>query len=682
MRLLLSGKSQSGRLVVALTSAAAAAMVNGLLWPEFGNRYPLIGFYPAIVVTAWLAGAGAGVVCTIASSLIAAFVWLGPRSAMTVSRAADAVALTVFVTVGGAISLLTDLSAKRAIRERAARQRAERAERDIADEVADLRRLQRFIVTVFRRDDPASIVRDLLQTSVDLVSAAAAQVHVFDAARDGLRLAAQIGLSSPLVEGVMATDDIANPIAAAFCQQHEVVTPVCLEGVSDVTQHALPMITADGTVLGVLTTYRDGRALSTRRSHFLDTSVQQAAQAIERCRLLDGERTARREAEQASRLKDSFLSTVSHELRTPLNAVLGWAELLRSSPLSEAARTRALGAIADNAHRQMQLVAELLDVARITAGTLQIETAPVNVLEVVRKAVEVVEPAARAKDLRLGVLGTDAVCRADAGRLQQVVWNLLTNAITFTPAGGTIAVAVHRRGEAVDIEVQDTGQGIRASFLPHVFEPFRQDDVSTTRTHGGLGLGLSIVKHLVEAHGGIITADSPGEGQGACFRVRLPVGTAVTPLMSADERADAAEEADSHARLAGVRVLLLDDDLDSREGLARTLGEAGARVCVRPDARDALTSLLEDHVDVILADVAMPDHDGYAFIRRVRASLTEAVARIPAIAVTSLASAADRTTALNAGFQLHLTKPVAPQVLVDAVAVIVQTGAATTNQIR
>jgi K+-sensing histidine kinase KdpD len=341
MRLSPSATHQSARLLVALGTAATAAVVNGFLWPEFGRRYPLIGFYPAIVATALIGGAGAGVVCTITSSLIAAFVWLDPHVSKPVSPAADAVALTVFVTVGAGISLLTDISAKRALRERAARQRAERAEREIADELADVHRLQRFIVTVFRREDPAVIVGDLLQTSVTLVSALAAQVYVVDPTQRALTLAAGVGLSPRQVDGRKAVDDADDPIAAAFRQKTEIVVPCDLDGAGDVSLRAVPMMTAEGMALGVLTTYHHGPPLSERRMRFLDTSVQQAAQAIERCRLLEAERTARCDAEQASRLKDGVLSTMSHELRTPLNAVLGWAELLRSGRRSDAAQTRA-----------------------------------------------------------------------------------------------------------------------------------------------------------------------------------------------------------------------------------------------------------------------------------------------------------------------------------------------------
>jgi K+-sensing histidine kinase KdpD/ActR/RegA family two-component response regulator len=668
-------KSQAGGLLVALLTAAIAAVVNGLLWPEFGRRYPLIGFYPAIVVTAYIGGAGAAVVCTMASAVIAAVVWLDPQSSMTTSRATDAIALTVFASIGAVISLLTDISAKRIVRERAARERAERAERNVADELGDVQRLQRFMITVFRRDDPAVIVRDLLHVSIKLVSAAAGHVHMLDSDEGTLNLLVQVGLAPNHVGGRKDVDDAADPIATAFRHKEEVVVAGADDAVSTLRLHAVPIITAEGMALGVLTTYRDGRPLAERRTRFLATSVQQAAQAIERCRLLDAERTTRRAAEHANRLKDAFLSTVSHELRTPLNAVLGWADMLRSGRLSEAAAKRALSAIADNARRQMELIAELLDVSRITAGTLRIAPMDVRVMEVVQRAVEVVEPAARAKHVQLSVEGAEMLCHADPGRLQQIVWNLLANAVKFTPAGGAITVAVHRRGEHVDIEVRDTGQGIRTDFLPHVFEPFRQGDATTTRTEGGLGLGLSIVRHLVEAHGGVVSAESAGEGQGARFTVRLPVGVVGTPSTRAEPG-----DARTSNLLAGISILVVDDDPDSREVLVASLEQAGAHVHVRASARDALTALADMQTDVILADVAMPEQDGYAFIRRVRASSATDLAVIPAIALTSLARETDRKDALTAGFQLHLTKPIAPRALVEAIAHVVHDLATPVNK--
>jgi CheY-like chemotaxis protein len=351
-----------------------------------------------------------------------------------------------------------------------------------------------------------------------------------------------------------------------------------------------------------------------------------------------------------------------------LNAVLGWADMLRSGRLSDAAGKRALSAISVNAQRQMQLIAELLDVSRITSGTLRIQTADVDVADVVRKAVDVVEPAALAKNLYLNVEAEASVCRADPGRLQQVVWNLLTNAIKFTPTRGTVDVSVGRRNGSVEIRVRDTGSGIRTSFLPYVFEPFRQADDSTTRREGGLGLGLSIVKHLVEAHGGTITADSAGDGQGSCFTVRLPASGTTPPLFQAasDDQAES-----RRPTLAGLSVLVVEDDPDSRELLAVALEEAGAKVHVSASARGALESLHHRPVDVVVADIAMPEEDGYAFIRRVRASPSPAIARVRAIALTSLAQEQDRRDAVEAGFQVHLTKPIKPAALADAVARVV-----------
>jgi len=669
MSLRASVRNRSENAAVALGTAAIAAIVNGLLWPEFGSRYPLIGFYPAIVVTALLRGAWPGVLCTIASSLVAAVVWLNPRSPMTVSRAADAVALTVFVSVGAVISLLADVSVKRAVRERAARQRAERAEREAAAELADVQRLQRLTETVFRRDAPDAIVQDLLGAAVELVGARAAHVHLVETAGSGLVLRAHCGLSALDQRRLTMVEDGYGPIGEAFALRCRLaVENGGLDNLPELGLYACPVMTAEGRALGVLTTYQQQTAVQKRADRFLDACVQQAAQALERCRLLDGERRARHEAEAASRLKDNFLSTVSHELRTPLNAVLGWAEMLRTGRLAQAAEARALRAIADNARRQMQLIGELLDVSRITAGTLRLQTTDVDVTDIVRKAAEVIEPAAAAKSLRVSIEGPDTRCRADAGRLQQVLWNLLTNAVKFTPIGGAIQVAVRLDRDTVEIHVRDSGRGIHASFIPHLFEPFRQGDASTTRSEGGLGLGLSIVKHLVEAHGGTIGAESAGEGEGACFTVRLPASND----RSTTTKAPRAELQSSKSTLTGLSILLIEDDADSREVLAVSLEDAGASVRASASAREGMELLLHHEFDIILADIAMPEQDGYSFIQQVRAWPTPGIGRTPAIALTSLAREKDVQDALTAGFQLHLMKPISPDELAQAVARVVE----------
>jgi signal transduction histidine kinase/CheY-like chemotaxis protein len=384
---------------------------------------------------------------------------------------------------------------------------------------------------------------------------------------------------------------------------------------------------------------------------------------VSRLELLEREKAARESAEKANRLKDEFLAIVSHELRTPLNAILGWSDLLRRGTIAPARSDRAYQAIYDSAKRQAHLIDELLDVARIMSGKLQLEVSAVDVRSVVDLALEVVQPAADVKRVHIEIDADPAIgtISADAARLQQIVWNLLTNAVKFSPEDAAVHVSLRRTETTVEIVVLDFGQGISCEFLPFVFEPFRQADGSTTRRHGGLGLGLSIVRHLAQAHGGTVTVDSAGEGSGSTFTVRLPV--APSPAGQSSKSVP-----EPIASLAGLSVLVVDDDDESRAIVAEYLQGHKAVVLTASSAREAFDMLGKEHVDVLLADIAMPDEDGYSLIRRIRATDAKATAAIPAAALTSFARAEDRRHALQAGFQLHLTKPVDPRSLVEAVA--------------
>ena len=396
---------------------------------------------------------------------------------------------------------------------------------------------------------------------------------------------------------------------------------------------------------------------------------------VGRLDLLERERVARESAEEANRLKDQFLAIVSHELRTPLNAILGWADILRRGALEPSRQDRAFRAIYDSARRQAQLIDELLDVSRIMSGKLRLELSPaVDVQDVIEKALTMVQPAADAKHIQVagdmkGSLGT--IC-ADAGRVQQVVWNLLTNAIKFSSDGGAVRLRVRRASTTVEIAVTDGGQGIARDFLPHVFESFRQAEGATTRRQGGLGLGLSIVKHIVEAHGGSVKAESAGEGSGATFTVRLPVvAMCATPseVAAAGMSSRPAETQEYPvASLLGLAVLVVDDDDESRTIVAEYLAAQQARVLTASSAQQAFEMLARERVDVLLADIAMPDEDGYSLIRRIRSSAALHNATIPAAALTSFARDEDRQQALDAGFHLHVAKPVDPRRLIDAVA--------------
>ncbi|HEX8561036.1 MAG TPA: PAS domain S-box protein [Pyrinomonadaceae bacterium] len=395
---------------------------------------------------------------------------------------------------------------------------------------------------------------------------------------------------------------------------------------------------------------------------------------VEREELLGRERSARAEAEQANRVKDEFLATVSHELRTPLTAILGWAHLLRGGELQDEGAARALETIERNARAQAQLIDDLLDVSRIVTGQLRLDVAPVSPHSFIDAAVEAVRPAAEAKGVRLQKVmdtGVETVM-GDPARLQQVMWNLLTNAVKFTPRGGRVQVRLERVNSHVEIAVADTGTGIPPEFLPHVFERFRQADQRTTRRHGGLGLGLAIVRHLAELHGGAVRADSAGEGAGSTFTVTLPVAPVHRRAEAgASARPSARDVAHAHEcpeRLDGLRVLVVDDEQDARELLAAGLGQCGARVTTASSAREALEALAAQRFDALVSDIGMPGEDGYELIGRVRALPPEAGGMTPAVALTAYARTEDRLRAMRAGFEMHVSKPVELTELIVVVA--------------
>jgi signal transduction histidine kinase/ActR/RegA family two-component response regulator len=382
------------------------------------------------------------------------------------------------------------------------------------------------------------------------------------------------------------------------------------------------------------------------------------------------EQASRAAAERANRLKDEFLAIVSHELRTPLNSILGWADMLRRGRLQDARRDRACQSIYDSARRQAKLIDDLLDVSRVMSGTLRLERTAVNPKLVVDETVQVVQPAADAKGIRI-TSDTDAwvgFIQGDNARLQQVVSNLLSNAVKFTPPGGCVQVRLARVDDWVELHVRDTGQGISVEFLPYVFEPFRQADGSTTRVHGGLGLGLSIVKHLVEAHHGTVRVESAGPGQGATFIARFPIDPACANLPHQPMTRSRAIGDRETPSLHNVSVLVVDDDEESRLVIAEHLEGCHGVVLAAASAADAYEVLRRESIDVLLADIGMPGEDGYTLIRRIRAGLVPASASIPAAALTAFAREEDRQLALDAGFQLHLAKPIDPGALVAAVA--------------
>lgn len=509
------------RFAVPIAASLVAAAAGAALQAAVGYRFPLITFYPAIMISGWYGGFWSGVTATATATALTNYLWLGPLRARDQSTLGDIVALVLFVGVGVTISAFcgslhrsTAREHESAARERRAREHAEAGEAALKE------------------------------------------------SEHNLRLA------------------------------------------------------------------------------------------------LAGERVARAEAQDANRMKDQFLAMVSHELRTPLNALLGWADMLKRGVLREDRRERAIDAIHANATRQAQLVDDLLDLARILSGKLQLQPTHIHVEEPLRASMEIVQPAADAKgiELTLEVESPDLTLLADGMRLQQVFWNVLSNAIKFTPDHGVIHVNLRQAENDVEIAIRDTGQGIPTELLQTIFEPFRQADSSSTRAHSGLGLGLAIVKHVIEAHGGSVRAESAGEGRGATFSLRLPLEFAGIPV--AAPASPVPKSVSMPSELSGTRVLVVDDDADSREVMAAHLELHGVTVMTAASAHEALTIVQREPVRALLVDVAMPGLDGYAFIRTIRSLPSKEIASLPAAAVTAFATPADRDLALQAGFQAHIAKPV------------------------
>jgi PAS domain S-box-containing protein len=461
---------------------------------------------------------------------------------------------------------------------------------------------------------------------------------------------------------------------------------------------AVPVYSRAGEVIGNLSFGHPEAAMFSERTERIVAGIAaQAGVAIDNARLyeaaqqsaeerkllLDSERSARAEAERTSQMKDEFLATLSHELRTPLTAILGWAQVLRRGSRGQDDLNRGLETIERNARSQAQLIEDLLDMSRITSGKVLLDMKQLAPSTVVDAAIETVRPAADAKGIRIERSYRPAGHVAgDASRLQQVVWNLLSNALKFTPKGGTVRVSIREEsGQAADghveLTIADTGIGIRPEFLAHVFERFRQADASTTRRHGGLGLGLSIVKHLVEQHGGTVSASSEGEGQGASFTVRLPLASGVVRSRPshARQRHNSASLPEMGLRdLKGLRVLVVDDEADARELVRRILSDCNAQVLTAANADEALALARDGELDLLVSDIGMPDVDGFQLLSKVRALGPKRGGSVPAIALTAFARTEDRLRALESGFLDHVPKPVEPSELIATVARVASVG--------
>jgi PAS domain S-box-containing protein len=451
-------------------------------------------------------------------------------------------------------------------------------------------------------------------------------------------------------------------------RDHPTVVVGADNGLRPTSSIAVPMAVM-GRIIGTIEVQSyTANAYSHEHEIAMRMGANLTAVAIENVRLLSRESNAREAAEESNRLKDEFLATVSHELRTPLTAILGWSRLLDSETLEQSVARQAIETIWRNAKAQSEIIDDILDVSRIITGNLYLELQPIELAPIIETAINVVRPTADAKNIHIevGLDNVPAVVSGDSNRLQQVIWNLLSNAVKFTNSGGTVSVEMYQQDGAVEIKVADTGHGISREFLPFVFDRFRQADSSTTRQHGGLGLGLAIARHLVEIHGGSIRAESEGKGQGSAFTIRLPL---------LDSKIKTADDMDSDLGrltelqcLSGLHVLVVDDDADTLELMTTALTSRKANVTAVGTAGEAIEVIKDHRPDVLVSDIAMPGEDGYGLIARIRSLEGEAQQAIPAVAITAYAKEEDRQRALESGFQIYLAKPVELAELISVVA--------------
>jgi signal transduction histidine kinase/ActR/RegA family two-component response regulator len=556
-------------------------------------------------------------------------------------------------------------------------------------QVQDLRRLHETAVRLTGNLEVESVLREVLQAAMAVPGTSLGLLSLCEPEGPGLALAVHAGFTPEFLDQVRHVPPGGGACGTAFAERRQVVVedvttdPVfapyraAADGAGFRSCHSTPLFTRRGDIVGVLSVFFPGpRSPSERELRLMDLHARIAADAIENARLherlqqelddrkqsLAREHIARAEAESANRMKDEFLATVSHELRTPLNAILGWAHILRAGAPDEATMARGMEVIERNAQTQAQLVEDILDASRVITGSLRLTRGRVDLAAVINTATDSVRLGAEGKGIELVVVLDPAARQisGDASRLQQMVWNLLSNAIKFTSPGGRVEIRLTRIDGYAQIQVTDTGEGIAPQFLPFIFDRFRQADSTITRRHGGLGLGLAIVRHLAELHEGTVEAESAGEGYGATFTIRLPLGAT----------AEAARPVTAGARapLQGAQLLVVDDDQDALDMLSMLLEEAGASVRTATSAVEALALLRWLRPHVLLSDLAMPDEDGYSLIRSLRTTERHGGRRTPAVALTAYVRVQDRARAVDAGFDVFVEKPVDPDELVSVIA--------------
>jgi signal transduction histidine kinase/ActR/RegA family two-component response regulator len=566
-------------------------------------------------------------------------------------------------------------------------------------QVEDLRRLHETSVRLTGLLDVDAVLREVLRAAMAAQNTDLGLLSLCDPERPGLRLAVHAGLDDEFLRHVETLSPGGGACGTAYAERRRVVVedtevdPVYAPSRQAAREagfrgcHSTPLISRRGDTIGVLSLlFREPHRPSDREMRLMDLYARIAADSLENARLhgrlqqeledrrqsLAREHIARAEAETANRMKDEFLATVSHELRTPLNAILGWSHILRRGKPDDPTMARGVEVIERNAQTQAQLIEDILDASRVISGCLRLNRGPVDLASVINAAIDSVRLGADAKGIQLTVI-LDPSARpvtGDASRLQQVVWNLLANAIKFTASAGRVEVRLEREDGRARITVTDTGVGVAPEFLPFIFDRFRQADSTITRRHGGLGLGLAIVRHLVELHEGSVQAESAGEGYGASFIVRLPLAEKVERAPTGPSAANGKAPA-----LQGAQILVVDDDRDALDMLAVVLTEAGAAVRTAASATEALALLRWIRPDVLVSDLAMPDEDGYSLIRNLRAIERESGRETPAVALTAYVRVQDRARAQAAGFDVFVEKPVDPDELIAVLAGIAESRA-------
>ena len=638
-------------------------LVRLALQPVLGPSVPYLQFFPAIMLAAWLGGLGPGLLATALSSALSSYFFLEPIGSFAIAQTADAVSLPIFAGIGVAISFLTE-SLHRS-------DEAHRAEVDAQREAARL---------FAEASGAASVARQRLAEVVANVPGVVYEAWgTPDAANQ------KIDFVSDHVKAMLGYEPSEWTSIPNFW-----LTVVHPDDRDRAAAEARAIFDGGGRGRSEFRwVHRDGQVLwvEAHSQVVLDDAGQPVGMRgvtlditdrkqleLERAGLLDREHSAREDAVAANRLKDDFLATLSHELRTPLNAILGYVRMLRNGMFDPPRQSRALETIERNATALAQMVEDVLDVSRIVAGKIRLNVQPVDLAHVLDAAIATVTPAAEARGVRLQpVIDRDAgPVAGDSERLQQVVWNLLSNAVKFTPRDGRVQVRLERINSHVEIIVSDTGIGIPADFLPHAFERFRQGDSRFSREYSGLGLGLAIARDLVHLHGGTIHASSEGPDKGSTFRVTLPLmighedaePEARREHPGAPRRELAAPDAD----LAGLHILVVDDDPDATTLMRAVLERAGASVMSAESGIEALNYLSTATPDVLVTDLGMPGMDGFALVAELRHSANPAHRNLPAAALTAYARSEDRMRSLKSGFQTHLAKPIDPAELVAAVA--------------